>query len=48
MYLFLYIIDREGLPKARWYLHRKEEIIGKEDQDWNEILQEYWSWFQDP
>jgi hypothetical protein len=31
--LLLGLTEREGLSEAGWYLHWKEEIIGKEDQD---------------
>ena len=38
--------EREGVPEARWYLHWEKKVIGKEDQEWHEILQKYRSWIQ--
>ncbi len=36
------------LPKTRKCVLEQQEIVGKKDQLWSQILQECWSWIQDP
>ena len=36
------------IPKTRKCVLEQQEIVGKKDQHWSQILQECWSWIQDP